>query len=71
MPDGIATPTESTAPELAADAADGRLIRNVRRNLVLWSGGTTLLVLVVLAIALYAAEGVCLQRLFAERMRPA
>src|SRR5512147_1275308 len=55
MPDGIATPPESSAPELAAEAADGRLIRHVRRNLVLWSGGTTLLVLVVLAVALYAA----------------
>ena len=55
MPDGITIPPETTAPELAAEAADGRLIRHVRRNLVLWSGGTTLLVLVVLAIALYAA----------------
>jgi signal transduction histidine kinase len=55
MPDGIVTPPETTAPELAAEAADGRLIRHVRRNLVLWSGGTTLLVLVALAVALYAA----------------
>ncbi|MGZ8515385.1 MAG: sensor histidine kinase [Candidatus Limnocylindrales bacterium] len=55
MPDGITTPPETTALELAAEAADGRLIRHVRRNLVLWSGGTTLLVLIVLAVALYAA----------------
>jgi signal transduction histidine kinase len=55
MPDGVTAPTDSTAPELAAEAADGRLIRHVRRNLVLWSGGTTLLVLLVLAVALYAA----------------
>jgi len=55
MPDGIQPPTETTAPELAAETTDGRLIRHVRRNLVLWSGGTTLLVLVVLAVALYAA----------------
>ena len=55
MPDGITSPPETTAPELAAEAADGRLIRHVRRNLVLYSGGTTLLVLVVLAVALYAA----------------
>ena len=34
---------------------DGRLIRHVRRNLVLWSGGTTLLILLALAVALYAA----------------
>jgi signal transduction histidine kinase len=55
MPDGIQPPIETTAPELAAEASDGRLVRHVRRNLVLWSGGTTLLVLVVLAVALYAA----------------
>ena len=55
MPDGIASPPEATAPELAAEAIDGRLIRHVRRNLVLWSGGTTLLVLLALAVALYAA----------------
>ena len=55
MPDGILPPTETTAPELAAEATDGRLIRHVRRNLVLWSGGTTLLILVALAVALYAA----------------
>src|SRR4051812_50170004 len=40
MPDGILTPTQTTAPELAADNADSRLLRHVRRNLVLWSGGT-------------------------------
>ena len=46
MPDGIAaTRPRPTAPELAADTADSRLLRHVRRNLVLWSGGTTLLVL--------------------------
>ena len=55
MPDGIQSPSETTAPELAAEATDGRLIRGVRRNLVLWSGGTTLLILVALAVALYAA----------------
>jgi signal transduction histidine kinase len=55
MPDGIQPPIEKTAPELAAETTDGRLIRSVRRNLVLWSGGTTLLILVALAVALYAA----------------
>jgi len=55
MPDGIQPPGDTTAPELAAEAADGRLVRHVRRNLVLWSGGTTLLVLIALAVALYAA----------------
>ena len=55
MPDGIQPPSETTAPELAAEATDGRLIRSVRRNLVLWSGGTTLLILLGLAVVLYAA----------------
>jgi signal transduction histidine kinase len=36
-----------------AVAADGRLIRDVRIRLVLWSGLSTLLVLLVLGIALY------------------
>ncbi len=55
MPDGIRPPSDTTAPELAAETADGALIRHVRRNLVLWSGGTTLLILVALAVALYVA----------------
>ncbi len=55
MPDGVLPPTETTAPELAAETADNRLLRHVRRNLVLWSGGTTLLILIALAIALYVA----------------
>ena len=54
MPDGI-LPAETTAPELAAETADSRLLRHVRRNLVLWSGGTTLVILLVLAAALYVA----------------
>jgi signal transduction histidine kinase len=54
--DGVAA---SDMP-VAADAnetseADARLIRSVRWRLVAWSGGTTLLVLIVLAIALYAS----------------
>jgi hypothetical protein len=60
MPDAIQPPTETTAPrahtpEVAAAASDGRLIQGVRRNLVLWSGGTTLVILLALAVALYAA----------------
>src|SRR3954469_22958911 len=55
MPDGILTPTQTTAPELPPENADSRLLRYVRRNLVLWSGGTTLLILVALAAALYFA----------------
>jgi two-component system sensor histidine kinase CiaH len=48
-------PTETTSPELAAEATDARLVRHVRQHLVLWSGGTTLVVLLVLGIALYLA----------------
>jgi signal transduction histidine kinase len=55
MPDGILPPTETTEPELAAETSDSRLVRHVRRNLVLWSGGTTLVILLVLAVALYLA----------------
>ena len=55
MPDGIVPPTETNALELAADTADSRLVRHVRRNLVLWSGGTTLVILLILAVALYVA----------------
>lgn len=55
MPDGILPPTETTAPELVAEASDNRLARHVRRNLVLWSGGSTLVILVALAVALYIA----------------
>lgn len=54
MPDGI-LPTETTAPELAAETADSRMVQHVRRNLVLWSAGTTLVILVALAVALYVA----------------
>jgi len=54
MPDGIEPPTD-IAPELAAEATDSRMVRHVRRNLVLWSGGTTLVILVALAVALYVA----------------
>jgi signal transduction histidine kinase len=55
MPDGAPTPTQPSTGERAADIADAGLIRRVRRNLVLWSGGTTLVVLLVLAVALYLA----------------
>jgi len=46
MPDGDAI-------ETAAAADDAGLIRSVRWRLVAWSGGTTLLVLLVLGLALY------------------
>jgi signal transduction histidine kinase len=61
MPDGILPPSDTTAPELAAETAEGAMIQRVRRNLVLWSGGTTLLILVALSIALYVAAATSLQ----------
>ena len=42
-------------------AADARLIRGVRWRLVLWSGLTTLVVLAVLGIALYAVAAQSLE----------
>ncbi len=42
-------------PEMTSEGSDSRLVRQVRRSLVLWSGGTTLLILVVLGVALYTA----------------
>jgi signal transduction histidine kinase len=41
--------------EVEAAETDARLVRDVRWRLVAWSGGSTLLVLLVLGIALYAA----------------
>lgn len=56
MPDGAAPyPGSVDAAERDAVTADARLVRRVRWRLVLWSGGTTLIVLVLLATALYAA----------------
>jgi len=55
MPDGTTAPDERTDLERAADEADAALVRRVRRNLVLFSGFTTLVILVVLAGALYLA----------------
>ena len=52
MRDGVSTGEKDTA-DLDALAADNRLIRRVRWQLVAWSGITTLLVLVVLGAALY------------------
>ena len=54
MPDGTKFGTGDAAGA-AAVAADERLVAGVGRRLVLWAAGTTLLVLVVLGIALYAA----------------
>ena len=50
---GIATGTEPDAADAVAAAGDARLIRSVRWRLLAWSGGTTLLVLLILGAALY------------------
>jgi signal transduction histidine kinase len=61
MPDGEPAGGAGDAAEIDALAADGRLIRRVRWRLVAFSGGTTLLVLVVLGIALYLSAAATLQ----------
>jgi len=48
MPDGVADPIETAAAD-----ADRRLLRDVGRRLVTWSGLSTLVILVLLGIALY------------------
>ena len=58
MADGLST---IDAAESGASEADARLVRGVRWRLVAWSGGSTLLVLVVLGIALYLSVASSLQ----------
>ncbi|MFL5777570.1 MAG: sensor histidine kinase [Chloroflexota bacterium] len=55
MPDGVTEGERGLDPERDAVADEARLVRRVRWRLVAWSGGTTLVVLVVLGIALYLA----------------
>ncbi len=55
MPDGPNAPVDLAAQDAPALAADARLLERVWRNLTLWSGGTTLLVLLALSAVLYAA----------------
>jgi signal transduction histidine kinase len=52
MADALA-PVDET--ELAASETDARLVRGVRWRLVAWSGGSTLLVLLCLGVALYVS----------------
>src|SRR6266567_4697031 len=52
MPDGVGA-VGPVVPDEGALVAERRLIRNVRRRLVLWSGLTTLVVLAILGVALY------------------
>jgi two-component system sensor histidine kinase CiaH len=49
------------AAEEEASASDARLVRDVRWRLVAWSGGSTLLVLLALGIALYVSVASSLQ----------
>ena len=46
-------PPQGDAAEQAAAADEARLVRDVRWRLVAWSGGSTLLVLLALGVALY------------------
>jgi signal transduction histidine kinase len=50
-----AQPAAADSAERTASEADARLVRGVRWRLVAWSGGSTLIVLLALGIALYAA----------------
>ena len=68
MPDGSHASPETTAPERAAEANDSALLRRVRRNLVLWSSGTTLLILIALAVVLYVAAAGSLSRSGVEQL---
>ena len=52
MPDGAVA---STGTQAHGDVADARLVRRVRWQLIGWSAGSTLAVLLVLGIAIYAA----------------
>ena len=56
MPDGVATdPSGADPDEPTLTPAETGLLRKVRFNLSLWSGGITLAVLVVLGVVLYVA----------------
>jgi len=55
MPDGIRIDDAPAETEPEVTATEGRLLRGVRLNLALWSGGITLAVLVVLGVVLYIA----------------
>jgi signal transduction histidine kinase len=60
IPDGAMPDAPRDAVEAGAEAEDAQLIRTVRRRLVAFSGGSTLLVLLVLGIALYLSAATSL-----------
>src|SRR3990170_4932316 len=55
MPDGRADPPHAVGSPSEVTPSEARLLRNVRINLALWSGGITLAVLLVLGTVLYLA----------------
>lgn len=67
MRDGTAVESSDPA-EAKALAADARLVRSVRWSLVAWSGGTTLLVLLALGVALYLVAARTLEQRAIEQL---
>lgn len=57
----VEAPSASRTPEQAASDADAHLVRGVRLRLVAWSGGSTLLVMLVLGVALYLSVATSLR----------
>jgi signal transduction histidine kinase len=57
----VPAPPAIDAADAAASETDARLMRQVRWRLVAWSGGSTLLVLIVLGVALYLSVASSLQ----------
>jgi signal transduction histidine kinase len=55
MPDGVVAPEPIDGPQPEVTPTEARLLRGVRLNLALWSGGITLAVLIVLGAILYVA----------------
>src|SRR5262245_17859845 len=55
MPDGVPTPTLPTAGADEVTTEEARLLRRVRLQLTLWSGGITLALLLALGAVLYLA----------------
>ena len=55
MPDGVLAPTDPTADADEVTPEEARLLRRVRRQLTLWSGGITLAILLAVGVSLYVA----------------
>jgi two-component system sensor histidine kinase CiaH len=55
MPDGVLAPTEPTADADEVTPEEARLLRRVRLQLTLWSGGITLAILLAVGVSLYVA----------------